>query len=68
MYISVALLCECGKRLSVYASIRERGGEVGQLQHRVGLILHINQQTATLDCDRQTWRMAFGLLRHVVNA
>jgi hypothetical protein len=38
------------------------------LQHRVGLIVRMNQQTATLDCDGQTWRVAFGLLRHVVNA
>jgi hypothetical protein len=38
-----------------------------KLQHRVGLIVRINQRTATLDCDGQTWRVAFGLLRHVVN-
>lgn len=38
------------------------------LQPRVGLIVRINQQTATLDCDGQTWRVAFGLLRHVANA
>lgn len=38
------------------------------LQHRLGLIVRINQQTATLDCDGQTWRVAFGLLRHVGNA
>jgi hypothetical protein len=38
------------------------------LQHRVGLIVRINQQTATLDCDGQTWRVAFGLLQHIVNA
>lgn len=38
------------------------------LQHRVGLIVRVNQQTATLDCDGQSWRVAFGLLRHVVDA
>jgi len=38
------------------------------LQHRIGLIVRINQQTATLDCDGQSWRVAFGLLRHVVDA
>lgn len=38
------------------------------LQHRVGLIVRINQRTATLDCDGQTWRVAFGLLRHLVDA
>lgn len=37
------------------------------LQHRVGLIMRINQRTATLDCDGQTWRVAFGLLRHLVD-
>jgi hypothetical protein len=38
------------------------------LQHRVGLIVRINQRTATLDCDGQTWRVGFGLLRRVVDA
>ena len=37
------------------------------LQHRVGLIMRVNQHTATLDCDGQKWRVAFGLLRHVVD-
>lgn len=37
------------------------------LQHRVGLIVHINQRTATLDCDGQTWRVGFGLLRPLVD-
>jgi hypothetical protein len=37
------------------------------LQHRVGLIVRINQRTATLDCDGQTWRVAFGLLRPLVD-
>ena len=37
------------------------------LQHRVGLIVRINQRTAALDCDGQTWRVAFGLLRHLVD-
>jgi hypothetical protein len=37
------------------------------LQHRVGLIVRINQRTATLDCDGQTWRVGFGLLRPLVD-
>ncbi|MBV8500540.1 MAG: hypothetical protein JO006_02340 [Paucibacter sp.] len=37
------------------------------LQHRVGLIVRVNQYTATLDCDGQKWRVAFGLLRHLVD-
>lgn len=37
------------------------------LQHRVGLIVRVNQHTATLDCDGQQWRVAFGLLRHLVD-
>lgn len=37
------------------------------LQHRIGLIVRINQRTATLDCDGQAWRVAFGLLRHLVD-
>jgi len=37
------------------------------LQHRVGLIVRINQHTATLDSDGQKWRVAFGLLRHLVD-
>lgn len=37
------------------------------LQRRVGLVVRINQRTATLDCDGQTWRVAFGLLRHLVD-
>lgn len=35
------------------------------LQHRIGLIVRINQQTATLDCDGQSWRVAFSLLHHI---
>ena len=35
------------------------------LQHRVGLIVRVNQHTATLDCDGQKWRVAFELLRHL---
>jgi hypothetical protein len=38
-----------------------------KLQHRVGLIVRINQRTATLDCDGQTWRVGFGLLRPLVD-
>ncbi len=37
------------------------------LQHRAGLIVRINQHTATLDCDGQKWRVAFELLRHLVD-
>ena len=37
------------------------------LQHRVGLIVRINQRTATLECDGQTWRVGFGLLRPIVD-
>ena len=37
------------------------------LQHRVGLIVRVNQRTATIDCDGQSWRVAFGLLRHLVD-
>lgn len=37
------------------------------LQHRVGLIVRINQRTATLDCDGQQWRVGFELLRHLVD-
>jgi hypothetical protein len=37
------------------------------LQHRVGLIVRDNQHTATLDCDGQKWRVAFELLRHLVD-
>ena len=37
------------------------------LQHRVGLIVRINQRTATLDCDGQTWRVGFGLRRPLVD-
>lgn len=33
------------------------------LKHRVGLIVRINQHTATLDCDGQKWQVAFELLR-----
>ncbi|TXK21138.1 hypothetical protein FVQ98_19500, partial [Ottowia sp. GY511] len=29
------------------------------LQHRIGLIVRVNQQTATLDCDGQSWRVAY---------
>jgi hypothetical protein len=37
------------------------------LQHRVDLIVRVNQHTATLDCDGQKWRVAFELLRPLVN-
>ena len=36
------------------------------LRHRAGLIVRVNQHTATLDCDGQKWRVAFELLRHLV--
>jgi hypothetical protein len=38
-----------------------------QLQRRVGLVVRINQRTATLDRDGQSWRVAFGLLHHLVD-
>lgn len=37
------------------------------LQRRVGLIVRVNQQTATLDCDGEKWRVAFELLQHLVD-
>jgi hypothetical protein len=37
------------------------------LQHRVGQIVRVNQHTATLDCEGQKWRVAFALLRPLVN-
>jgi hypothetical protein len=37
------------------------------LQHRVGLIVRVNQLTATLDCDGQKWRVAFELLHPLVD-
>jgi hypothetical protein len=37
------------------------------LQHRVGLIVRVNQHTATLDCDGQSWRVAFELLHPLVD-
>ena len=36
-------------------------------ERRVGLIVRINQQTATLDCDGQKWRVGFELLQHLVD-
>ena len=38
-----------------------------ELQHRIGLIVRINQHTATLDCDGQKWRVGFQFLRHLVD-
>jgi len=38
------------------------------LQTRVGIIVRINQRTATIDTgDGTTWRVGFGLLRHVLD-
>uniref|UniRef100_A0ABX1PTQ8 Transposase n=1 Tax=Aromatoleum anaerobium TaxID=182180 RepID=A0ABX1PTQ8_9RHOO len=37
------------------------------LQTRIGTILRINQRTASVDCDEQSWRVPFGLLRHIVD-
>jgi hypothetical protein len=37
------------------------------LQAHVGTIVRINQRTATVDCDGQTWRVSFGALRHLVD-
>jgi hypothetical protein len=36
------------------------------LQRRVGVIVRINQQTATIASDGQSWRVSFALLRHIV--
>ncbi|MCK0508606.1 hypothetical protein [Aromatoleum anaerobium] len=49
-----------------------RGGdqvsfEDRHLQTRIGTIVRINQRTATLDCDGQSWRVSFPLLRHLVD-
>ena len=38
-----------------------------KLQHRVGLIKRVNQQTATLDCDGKEQRVAFELLGNLVD-
>jgi hypothetical protein len=38
------------------------------LQHRVGVIVRIDQQTTTVSCDGCNWRVSFPLLRHVTNA
>lgn len=38
------------------------------LTTQVGIITRINQRTATIDTgDGQSWRVGFGLLRHVVD-
>ena len=37
------------------------------LQTRIGTIVRINQRTATLDCDGESWRVSFHLLRHLVD-
>ena len=37
------------------------------LQHRIGLIVRINQRTATLDCYGQAWRVGFGPFRSFVD-
>lgn len=37
------------------------------LQHRIGLIVRINQRTATLDCDGQSWRVSFPFLHHILD-
>ncbi len=34
---------------------------------RLSLIVRVNQHTVTLDCDGQMWRVAFELLRHLVD-
>lgn len=36
-------------------------------ERRVGLIVRINQHTATLDCDGQKWRVGFELLQHLID-
>lgn len=37
------------------------------LQTHIGTIVRINQRTASLDCDGQSWRVPFAMLRHVVD-
>lgn len=37
------------------------------LQTHVGTIVRINQRTASIECDGQSWRVPFALLRHVVD-
>ena len=37
------------------------------LRHRVGLIVRINQHTATLDCDGQKWRVPFEFLHPLID-
>ena len=48
-----------------------RGGRVAfddrYLQTHVGMIVRINQRTASIECDGQNWRVPFALLRHVVD-
>lgn len=44
------------------ASFEER-----HLQTRTGITVRINQRTATLDCDGQSWRVSIALLRHIVD-
>ena len=38
----------------------------GQQTH-VGRVVRLNAKTATLECDSGTWRVAFGLLQHLVD-
>jgi hypothetical protein len=35
---------------------------VALLGNRLGLIVRIDQRTAKMDCEGQTWRMGFALL------
>jgi hypothetical protein len=58
-----------------FERIGGRAGAAGlfSLEHRisdtlrVGMIVRVNQHTATLDCDDQKWRVAFELLRPLVS-
>jgi len=50
--------------------LKDSGAEVAfedrYLQTQVGTIVRINQRTATIDTgDGTSWRVGFGLLRHV---
>ena len=61
--------------MSISGGVRASIGGVGNrvtfidknLEHRIGLIVRVNQHTATLDCNGHKWRVAFKLLRHLVD-
>ena len=37
------------------------------LIQNLGIIIRLNQKTATVSCDGHEWRVSFALLRHVVD-